>query len=79
MPAIVGAVTLTSIKALQEGENLILGDILIGLFLSFAVGLVTINFMMNWLQKFRFTPFVIYRVVLGVILISLWLSGRGQI
>ena len=79
IPAIIGAVTLTSIKAIHHEEILIFSDIFVGLIISFGVGLLTINFMMKWLQTSRFTPFVIYRAVLGLTLIVLWLMGRGQI
>ena len=33
--------------------------------LSFVTALLAIAFMMRWLRNARFTPFVIYRVLLG--------------
>ena len=36
---------------------------------SFVASIIVIFFMMKWLKKFSFLPFVIYRVILGVTLI----------
>ena len=78
IPSILGAATLTITKAVHYEESFMASDILIGIVLSFTVGLLTINFMMKWLIKSRFTPFVVYRVILGLVLMGLWISGKGQ-
>ena len=37
--------------------------------LSFAFSLTSITFMMSWIKKYSFTPFIIYRLLLGTILL----------
>ncbi len=79
LPAIIAAATLTIFKAWKEGEIIIIEDLSLGFILSFVVGILTIKFMMNWLQTSRFTPFAIYRVLLGLVLLALWAKGWEQI
>jgi undecaprenyl-diphosphatase len=45
--------------------------------ISFITALFTIVFLLRWLRRFNFTPFVIYRICLGVILI--WALGSGYL
>lgn len=40
---------------------------------AFIVGLVTIHFLVQWVQRHSFLPFVIYRMIFGTILISWYL------
>lgn len=42
---------------------------------SFVVGLAVIVFFMNYISKRTFLPFVIYRIVLGIALVALLLTG----
>ncbi len=73
--AISGAGMLTSLSLIDE-PNIDLGfDILMAVVLSFIAGWVSIALMMKWLSKSSFKPFVIYRVILGVILLALIYSG----
>jgi undecaprenyl-diphosphatase len=71
IPAILGASTLAGFDLYQMG-NLRLGlDAAIAAVLSFAAALVAISVMMSWLSHATFTPFVVYRVMLGVVLLYL--------
>lgn len=45
---------------------------------AFVVGYAVIAFLMRWIEKRSFAPFVIYRVLLGGVLIALLLSGVLQ-
>jgi undecaprenyl-diphosphatase len=45
---------------------------------AFFVGLAIIAFLMNWLGKHSFLPFVIYRIVLGIVLVVLLSVGVLQ-
>lgn len=73
--AISGAGTLSSVNLLGDG-NLSLGlDVLMAAILSFVASFGAIAWMMKWLEKSSFKPFVIYRVVLGVLLLGLLYSG----
>ncbi|MEF2979261.1 undecaprenyl-diphosphate phosphatase [Subtercola sp. YIM 133946] len=50
-------------------------DTLAATIVSFAVGLVVIAFFMNYISRHSFTPFVIYRIVLGVVVAVLLLTN----
>lgn len=63
--AIAGAGVL-GIADIMDAGNATLGmDAVIAAVLAFVSGWVAISLMMGWLQKSTFTPFAIYRVVLG--------------
>jgi undecaprenyl-diphosphatase len=44
-----------------------------GVIASFIVGLIVIKFLLNYLKKGSFKVFAIYRVILGVAIIALWM------
>lgn len=44
-----------------------------GVLSSFLVGLVVIKFLLNYLKKGSFKVFAIYRVILGLIVLAVWL------
>ena len=75
MVAISGAGALGSLSLLESG-NLALGlDVLFAIVFSFLSALVALHLMMRWLEKASFTPFVIYRIALGVLLLGLIYGG----
>jgi undecaprenyl-diphosphatase len=47
----------------------------IGFFMSFVVALVVVAWFMRWVRTRGFTPFAIYRIVLGIVLLVL--TARG--
>jgi undecaprenyl-diphosphatase len=56
---------------LDEAHNAALTrDALMGIAFSFVAGLAAIAFMMAWLRRSSFTPFVIYRLILGAIVLA---------
>lgn len=61
--AAVGAVGI--LKILQTGNVALSYDALIAGTVAFVVGFLVIAFMMKFLQRFSFMPFVIYRLFLG--------------
>ncbi len=68
IPAIMGPGVLKGYE-LYESRNLELGiDAGIAAGLSFISALVALVLMMRWLRHASFTPFVIYRLILGIIL-----------
>jgi undecaprenyl-diphosphatase len=69
IPSILCAGILAFITLSQTGDStkLLLGGCAI--FYSFIFSFVAILFMMKWLRKKTFLPFVIYRIILGIILI----------
>ncbi len=74
--AISGAGVLTGFS-LIETNDLSLGlDVLLAIFLSFLASWISIILMMKWLARASFTPFAIYRVILGVVLLILIYSDK---
>ncbi len=68
--AIGGAGALSSLDLVQEGNMNLGTDVLVAILLSFLAGWGAIAVMMRWLQKSSFTPFAIYRVILGIIILA---------
>jgi len=72
IPTIIAAGTLGT-KDIIESGNVQLGiDSLIAAVLSFIAALIAIKLFMRWIASATMTPFVIYRLVLGAVL--LWLA-----
>ena len=65
IPVIIGAGSLKGYELLQYGNPNYTNEILAGAFLSFIVALLSIWLMMAWLRRANFTPFGIYRILLG--------------
>lgn len=74
IPANAAASALVIGSALKSGETLTGPTILCGI-VTFFVGLATIAFLMRLLRNHSFLPFVIYRVMLGGVLLGLIYSG----
>jgi len=70
IPTIIAAGLLLGLEVYQSGDTALTEAALIGAGLSFISALVTIALMMAWLKNASFTPFVIYRVLLGVVLLG---------
>ena len=61
-------------NALESGET-ISGPVMITGILTFFIALGTITVLMRMIRTVSFLPFVIYRVVLGAVLLGLIYSG----
>ncbi len=75
MVAISGAGALMGISLIDSADIDLGIDVFIAVIASFISGFVSLVLMMKFLEKFSFTAFVVYRVTLGVILLSLLYSG----
>ena len=74
IPAILGAATLAGL-ALYRSGNVALGlDAALAALFAFGTALISIAAMMQWLMRATFTPFVIYRLLLGGLLLC-WVYG----
>ena len=51
------------------------GQTIVATVIAFFVGLAVIAWLLRWLTTRTYTPFVIYRIVLGLVVIALLLSG----
>lgn len=73
--AISGAGALGTIDLVQSGDFQLGLDIALAAFLSFLTAYIAIFAMMKWLERATFTPFVIYRIAFGIILLILIQQG----
>lgn len=71
IPAIAGAGLLTGLDLAKSGDLGLGRDALLAAAFSFFTALLAIVVMMRWLKWASFTPFVVYRLLLGSLL--LWL------
>ena len=55
----------------MAGDVSLTRDVLVAIGLSFASALVAITLMMAWLKHAGFMPFVVYRILLGALLLYL--------
>ncbi len=69
IPAIVGASLLAGWELYRSDEVVHLFEIFNAVSYSFIISIAVIFFMMSWLKKYSFLPFVVYRVILGLVLL----------
>ena len=70
VPAITAAGLYEGLKLYRTGDVAMMQDAVLGGGIAAVSGLITIVFMMNWLRRATFTPFVIYRLILGSALLA---------
>ena len=66
VPAILASATPSGIALYTSGDTALGFDAAVTAVLAFATAILAIAAMMHWLKRARFTPFVIYRVVVGL-------------
>ncbi len=66
IPVIIAAGTLAGRKIYMTGSSELAADAFVAAGLAFVTALIAIAVMMAWLKRASFTPFVIYRIVLGI-------------
>ena len=69
IPVIIGAGLLEGLDLYRSGDRALTLDAGYATVISFATALVTVALMMAWLRRASFTPFVIYRILLGGVLL----------
>lgn len=74
IPAIGAAAGLGAFEIWRSGESALGIEAVITAVVSFLVALAAIAGLMKWLRRSNYTPFVIYRVVLGAALLA-WTYG----
>lgn len=71
IPAILGAGVLAALDIAGSAEAAVLGrDALVAMVLSMVAALASIWGLMWWLRRASYTPFVLYRVALGMLLLA---------
>jgi len=69
IPAIFMATVYQSVQLYEIGNIEILNEHLLGIFLSFIFSYITIHLFISTINKISFTPYIIYRLALGFLLI----------
>jgi len=72
IPTIIASGALLSLDVIASGDTGTLRDIGIVVVMSFAAALLALTLMMRLLKSVSFTPYVIYRIALGAVL--LWIA-----
>jgi undecaprenyl-diphosphatase len=78
VPAVLGSGFFQAYEALTgdvAGEGVSWGPTILATVIAFGVGLVVISWLLRYLDRGSFTPFVVYRVVLGVLVLVLVQTG----
>jgi len=70
IPTIAAATVWLVMDISKSGTMALSQDALLGLGTAFVAGLAAIAFMMAWLRRAAFTPFVIYRAMIGLIVLA---------
>ena len=77
VPVIIASAVLLGAEVIHDGDVGQLTDVAIATVLAFLSALLALSLMMRLLKSVSFTPYVVYRVVLGVFLIWWAWPGRG--
>ena len=79
-PIIFGAGVLKFPKMLREmhagTSHVGPAELLAGLLASAVVGVIVIRWLLNWLRTRTYSVFVAYRLLVAVLIVALWLSGK---
>jgi undecaprenyl-diphosphatase len=75
IPAVLGAGIFEWPSAIAAGAEYGIGPILLATAVSFVVGYAVVAWLFRWLQTRTYTPFVLYRVALGVLTLGLLAGG----
>ena len=71
IPAILGAGVLTTLDLYLAGDAAVTEAAILAAAMSFIAATIAISALMAWLRRASFTPFVIYRVLLGGALLGI--------
>lgn len=75
IPAVFGSGFYEMVKSIGEPAVFSPGETLAATGVAFVVGLAVIAFFMRWISRRSFLPFVVYRILLGIVLIILLAFG----
>ena len=71
IPTIMASGALLSIEIIASGSLSLARDFFLSIGFSFSAALLSIRFMMYFLTKYSFTPYVVYRLLLSLILLAI--------
>jgi undecaprenyl-diphosphatase len=78
VPAVLGSGFFQAYEALTgdvEGQGVSWGPTILATVIAFAVGLTVIAWLLRYLDRGSFTPFVVYRVIVGLLILGLVGAG----
>jgi undecaprenyl-diphosphatase len=78
VPAVLGSGFFQAYEALSgevAGQGVSWGPTILATVIAFGVGLTVIAWLLRYLDRGSFTPFVVYRVILGVLVLALVQTG----
>ena len=78
VPAVLGSGFFQAYEALTgdvEGRGVSWGPTILATVIAFGVGLTVIAWLLRYLDRGSFTPFVVYRIVVGLLILGLVLGG----
>jgi undecaprenyl-diphosphatase len=78
VPAVLGSGFFQAYEALTgdvAGQGVSWGPTILATMIAFGVGLTVIAWLLRYLDRGSFTPFVVYRVILGVLVLALVQTG----
>jgi undecaprenyl-diphosphatase len=78
VPAVLGSGFFQAYEAFTgdvEGEGVSWGPTILATVIAFGVGLTVIAWLLRYLDRGSFTPFVVYRVVVGTLILGLVAAG----
>jgi undecaprenyl-diphosphatase len=78
IPAVLGSGLFQAYQSLTgdvAGETVAWGPTIVATVIAFAVGLTVIAWLLRYLDRGSFTPFVVYRVLLGLLILALVGTG----
>ncbi|MBB5789225.1 undecaprenyl-diphosphate phosphatase [Jiangella mangrovi] len=75
IPAVLGSGIFEWPGAMEEGSVLGVGPTILATVIAFLVGLGVIAWLMAWLEKRSFAPFIIYRIALGLFTFAMLATG----
>lgn len=75
IPAVLGSGIFEWPGAMEEGSVLGVGPTILATVIAFFVGLAVIAWLMSWLEKRSFAPFIIYRIALGLFTFAMLATG----
>lgn len=70
IPAILAAGGAATLKLIEDDAQHVLADAIVAGAMAFVAAFIAIVLMMSWLKTASFTPFVIYRLFLGVAILA---------
>ncbi len=78
IPVILGAGSLKGLELYQEGSGAHWLQVGVGTLIAGLSALACIHLFLKWLDRVGMKPFVIYRLLLGVLLLAVYFMGPGS-